>query len=317
MKEISVIVPIYNKEKYINNLLKSIKEQTYENFELILVNDGSNDKSIEIAEENLKKSQLKYRIINKENGGQSTARNKGIKEAEGKWIVMLDADDTIQKDYLKILFESVKKCEADVAICDIRMVNDCNIFGESERTHMLESKDGKEFFKDFILHRISIGPPSLMIKKDLLDEYNIKFNEKSKYSEEFIFITDLLYNANKVVHVKEELYNYCLRSGSVSTGANIEKIINGYKQIEKYSKKYKDNINNYEEIYNKYALPRWILATARFTAKNMTYDNYKELMIQLNAKNKIKQLILFPDSKTKIAAITFCISQKLFYNISK
>lgn len=315
--EISVIVPIYNKEKHIRSLLKSIKKQTYEDFELILVNDGSTDKSMEIVEEELKDSKCKYTVIKKENGGQSTARNRGIKEAKGKWIVMLDSDDAIQKDYLKILFESVKNCEADVGICDIKMVDDCNILSESERTHKLEIKDGKEFFKDFILHKISIGPCSLMIKKDLLDEYNIKFNEKSRYSEEFIFITELLYNANKVVHVKEELYNYCLRSGSVSTGANIEKIINGYKQIEKYSEKYKDNINNYEEIYNKYALPRWILATARFTAENMNYDSYKKLMMQLNAKNKIKQLISFPDLKTKIAAITFGISQKLFYNISK
>lgn len=315
--EISVIVPIYNKEKHIRNLLKSIKRQTYEDFELILVNDGSTDKSMEIVEEELKDLKCKYTVINKENGGQSTTRNRGIKEAEGKWIVMLDSDDAIQEDYLKILFESVENCKADVGICDIKMVDDCNIFSESERTHKLEIKDGKEFFKDFILHKISIGPNSLIIKKNLLDEYNIKFNEKSRYSEEFIFITELLYNANKVVHVKEELYNYCLRSGSVSTGANIEKIINGYKQIEKYSEKYKDNINNYEEIYNKYALPRWILATARFTAGNMNYDSYKELMTQLNAKNKIKQLISFPDLKTKIAAIIFYISPKIFYKISR
>ncbi len=181
----------------------------------------------------------------------------------------------------------------------------------------MKKKFGKNFFEDFFMHRIQIGPISLMIKKELIQNINLLFNENSRYSEEFIFICKLLYNTNKAIHVKEKLYNYCLRNGSVSTGANLEKIINGYNEILKSNVLYKDKEEKSCKLYNKYAMPRWILATARFTASNLKYEQYKELMNKLNAKKEVKRLFSFPDVKTKIAAIIFCISLSTFYNISK
>lgn len=215
------------------------------------------------------------------------------------------------------MYNATQKHAVEVVICDINNVEDNNIFEESKRTNDIEIKEGKEFFKDFIIHKISIGPYSLMMSREFIRKINLKFNENSKYSEEFIFITDLLYNSNKVIYVKEKLYNYCLRRGSVSTGANLGKILNGYNQIEEYSKKYEDNKNCYEVLYNKYALPRWILATARFTASNLKYCDYKELMKKLKAKEKIKKLITFPELKIKLATVLFIISTPLFYLVSR
>lgn len=317
MKQISVIVPVYNTSKYIGNFIKSIINQTYKDFELILVNDGSKDDSIVVAENILKESDVEYKIINKENGGQSTARNKGIEESIGKWIVLLDSDDAIQKDYLKIMYNNVHNNKADVGICDINNVVDETIFEESTRTNEIEIKNGKEFFKDFILHKISIGPCNLIINKDIIERYNLKFNEESRYSEEFIFITELLYNTEKAVHIKEKLYNYCLRKGSVSTGAKVDRILNGYRQIEKYSKRYEKNENYYQIIYNKYALPRWILATARFASSSLKYSDYKKLMQKLNARKMMGKLLTFPSLKIRLASILFIISNYLFYSISK
>lgn len=215
------------------------------------------------------------------------------------------------------MHEEACQNNVDVVICDINDVEEENIFEESNRSGKKELKAGKEFFEDFIMHRISIGPVSLMINKNYINKIKLEFNEQSKYSEEFIFITQLLYQAENVVHVKEKLYNYCLRGGSVSTGASIEKILNGYEQIELYSERYKQNKNDYEVIYNKYALPRWILATARFTAGNLEFDEYKMLMEKLDAKHEIKKLIVFPDLKTKVATILFVFSMALFYKISR
>ena len=316
-EKISIVVPIYNKEKYIQNLINSVKNQTYKNYELILVNDGSKDNSIEIATKELENTNIEYFVINKENGGQSSARNVGIKIATGDWIVMPDADDTLQNDYLDIMINAVKKTKAQIGICEIEYVSENDIFKQSKRKNEIEIKKGKEYFEKFILHKIEIGPYSLIINRNFIIRNKILFDEKSKYSEEFIFITDLLYNAEKTVYIKEKIYNYCLREGSVSTGANSEKILNGYSEIEKYSKKYMNNIDSYSKIYNKYALSRWIIATARFTSAYLNYNDYKYLMKKLNAKEKIKVLYTFPDLKTKIAAITFEFSQLLFYKVSK
>lgn len=230
---------------------------------------------------------------------------------------MPDSDDAIQRDYLKIMHGYTKKSDVDVVICDINNVTDETIFQESERTQEYAEKDGKEFFKDFIMHKISIGPVSLMINNQLLEKRKIRFNENSKYSEEFIFINEVLYNAKKCIHVKEKLYNYCLRSGSVSTDADINKIMNGYKEICKYSKRYENNENEYQKIYNKYALPRWILATARFNARNLEYREYRKLMKMLDAKKEIKKLLNFPSIKIKMASITYMISERIFYYIMR
>lgn len=315
--KISIVVPVYNKEKYIKNFIKSVIKQTYTNFELILVNDGSTDNSIIVAEEILKDSKLEYKIINKSNGGQSSARNAGIKVAEGEWIVIPDSDDTLQKDYLKIMINSVIGANSEVGICDLEYVSEDNIFEESKRTSETIVKNGKDFFADFVMHKIEIGPVSLIIKKEFLEMIQIAFNEKSNYSEEFIFITDLLYNATNVIHIKEKLYNYCLRQNSVSTGAGINKILNGFNEIKKYSKKYLDKGDEYSKIYNKYALARWIIATARFTSSYLKYKEYKILMKELNAKKEVRKLLLFPEIRIKAATIIFLISEKLFYKISK
>lgn len=317
MNEISVIVPVYNVEKYISNFIKSIINQTFKDFELVLVNDGSTDNSIEIAKKELTNTNINYKIIDKKNGGQSSARNVGIRNAKGNWIVIPDSDDALQKDYLKLMYEQTKKENIELILCDINDVTDENIFEETKRNNQLDEKSGKEFFVDFFMHKISIGPYSLMIRKEILQKNKILFNENSRYSEEFTFICDVLYSSKKVIHIKEKLYNYCLRRGSVSTGANIEKILNGYNQIIENGEKYYKTDNEYCKTYRKYAMPRWILATARFTALNIEYDTYKKLMKKLNAGKEIRKLITFPDLRTKIAAIIFLFSKRLFYNISK
>jgi glycosyltransferase involved in cell wall biosynthesis len=312
-----VIVPIYKTEKYIGNFIKSIIYQTYKNFELILVNDGTPDNAINVAEELLKDTDIKYKVINSENCGQSSARNEGIKVATGKWIVIPDSDDVLQKDYLEVMYNMTKSNGVELVICDIYKVVDNNIFCETKRTDKYEIKSGKDFFEDFFMHKISIGPVSLMMNSEMLSRNSLYFNENSRYSEEFIFICNLLFLIKKVVHVKEKLYNYCLRKGSVSTGANIEKMLKGFQEIRKAGQKYK--IENCDScvLYNKYAISRWILATARFGAGNFNCKEYKELMFKLNAKNEIKKLLSFPDIKTRVAALLFCISPTLFYFICK
>lgn len=302
-KTISVISPVYNVEKYIKNLIISLNNQTFKDFELILVDDGSKDNSINIAIEELKNTDIDYRIITKENGGQSTARNAGIKAANGKWLVLLDSDDTVQKNYLNNLYEAIKdKKECDIAFCDINRVTDDNCFDELEQDFKTETSLGRKFFVDFIMHNVEIGPYSLLINTEFIKNNNIYFNEESRYSEEFIFICSLLHTSKKVVHLKQKLYNYCLRKGSVSTGANIDKIVNGFNQILKSNDIYKTCDCKYCKIYNRYAMPRWVLATTRFTAKNLKYKDYKKLLKKIDSKKYLKLLFTFPSLKVKISS---------------
>ena len=315
--KISVISPVYNGSKYATNLVKSLKQQTYKDFEFLLINDGSTDNTIEEAEKELRKSKINYKIITQKNSGQSKARNTGIKNASGDWIVMIDFDDTIQKNYLYNLYKASQTCDCDVVFCDLNRVDNNHIFDESNDVFDYDILSGKDYFIKFILHQVEIGPCSLFIKTEFLKKNKILFNEKSKYSEEFIFINEVLYNTKKVVHLKQKLYNYCLRGDSVSTGASIDKIINGFNEIIKSSKKY--NIENCEycKKYTKYALPRWILATARFSSKNLSYKNYKRLLNTLSYKKYIKELFDFSDKKIVLASRLLMVCPYGFYIIFK
>lgn len=302
MKKISVISPVYNGKKYIINLIKSLSNQTFKDFEFLLIDDGSTDNTVKLAKSELEKTNIDYKIISQQNGGQSKARNLGIKNATGEWVVMIDSDDTIQSNYLNNLYSVTQKCDCDVVFCDLHRVDDENIFEELDDSFDYENLLGKEFFVKFIMHQVEIGPISLFIKREHLAKLKLFFNEKSRYSEEFIFICSLLYNSNKVAHLKQRLYNYCLRSGSVSTGASIERILTGYNEIIKSNKNYNNKNCQYCKIYNKFAMPRWVLATARFSSKNLDYKEYKELLEKLDYKEKMKLLEDFPEKKIVCAA---------------
>lgn len=317
MSKISVISPIYNGEKYISNLIKSLKNQTFKDFEFILVNDGSTDNTLDIAEKELSNSKINYKIINQKNSGQSRARNIGIQCAKGEWIVTIDSDDTIQSGYLENLYKATLLDNSEVVFCDLNRVNEKTIFQETTEEFICETLGGKDFFQQFFMHEVEIGPISILINKKYLDNIKLLYNENSKYSEEYIFINYLLYNAKSVTHLKQKLYNYCLRKGSVSTSGNIEKIINGFNEILKSNDFYKSENNEYAKKYLQYAMPRWVIATSRFSAKNLNYKKYKELLYKLSYKEYVKELKTYPSFKIKLASTLLLLSPYLFYIISR
>ena len=123
-QKISVIIPVYNTEKYIENCLMSIVEQTYSNYEIILVNDGSLDNSITIVKKMLKDSNIQYRILEQKNQGVAVARNNGIANATGEWIIAIDSDDLLCKDTFEVAMNYVK--DEDVIALDYEINPDKN-----------------------------------------------------------------------------------------------------------------------------------------------------------------------------------------------
>ena len=115
--KVSIIIPVYNVEKYLNRCIKSILKQTFRDFELILVDDGSPDKCPQLCDDWCKKDKRIW-VIHKENGGQSSARNVGLEAARGEYIGFVDSDDWIEKDMLQLLYDSILKCRADISMCD-------------------------------------------------------------------------------------------------------------------------------------------------------------------------------------------------------
>ena len=222
---ISIIVPIYNVEKYLRQCLDSILNQTYQNFECIMVNDGSTDNSKQIVEEFLLDSRFRY--FEKENGGVSSARNLGIECSGGAYITFIDADDWVDSDYLEVLYNALIDENADISVSTYKrfhMAENCWYFHSFQRGYEKRVFTNQELIDEFIAldnfdysYRFVCGK---LVRKDLLD--NIAFNEMTTLGEDMEFWLKLYLISNKVVFVNRDSYIY--RIDNVDRHFRLEKI---------------------------------------------------------------------------------------------
>lgn len=260
---ISVIVPVYNVEKYLKECLDSICRQTYKNLEIILIDDGSNDLSGKICDEYLKKD-CRIKVIHTENKGVCSARNIGMEKAKGKWITFVDSDDWIEEEFCEELYREIIKENCDVALCGYyRVIGknrekiNCNIKEKfvNSNQYLIKSLNPQTGygFSHMKLYR------SECIR-------NVKFNEKLVVGEDALFNEMISENIKKGVMVSKPLYNYRINQNSV---------------VKRYDKKYfekylKSIIVNKEYIFDKYYENRVII---------QNYYNYVAFHVLLVAVN--------------------------------
>ena len=213
--EISVIIPVYNIEEYIEKCLESVNAQTYKNYEVIIVNDGSKDKSAEIVSDFIKGKNLSnWRLINKDNGGVASTRNVAIDIARGEWLAFVDGDDWIESNYLESMWRALEEHPSDLCYCGCRAYN--QITGTFEVWSQY-GEDMGELPKD-IGKLYSFGYVwGHLYKKSIIEENNIRFDE-------YIFCEDSAFNLdyNSVIDsfcmTGCVAYNYRInRSGSLVT----------------------------------------------------------------------------------------------------
>ena len=176
--EISVVIPAYNVEKYVRECLDSILRQTFRNFEVIIVNDGSKDNTLEILREYESKYPEMIRVINQENGGQSNARNNAFQYVRGDYITYIDADDYIWDDYLEKLYYCAKKNAADLVICSYeKFKNDGTIILTRN------TKDWEIDFYGGLKHVFQYSPCAKLYSSDMLINNHILFGEGERMED--------------------------------------------------------------------------------------------------------------------------------------
>lgn len=224
---ISIIVPVYNTEKYLKKCLDSIVEQSYDNLEIILIDDGSNDNSKKICLEYAKKDN-RIIYIEKENGGAATARNLGISKANGKYIGFVDSDDIIYKDMYLTLYNNLVKYNADLSICEISRFSD-NVKFTNENNIKIYNKI--ETLK-ILLEDKKIGSYSVnkLCKLDLIK--NVVY-PIGKLQEDVGTVYKFIENADKIVYSNSKLYGYYAREDSVTKSINKKFIYDYFEMIEK------------------------------------------------------------------------------------
>ena len=215
MPEISIIVPVYNVDKYLENCIESILSQTFKDFELILVNDGSTDNSGKICDIYDKKD-CRIRVIHKNNAGLSSARNTGLDIACGKYIGFVDSDDSIHPRMYEILYDLIKKYDSDISCCNYKKIY--NIFKcEYENVNSLEviEMSNVEAIKNLYDKELGVKlviACNKLYRKSLFNK--IRYKVGRLHEDEFM-AHRILYNCKKITYVDNELYYYLQREGSI------------------------------------------------------------------------------------------------------
>lgn len=217
MKKISIVLPVYNVEDYLDQCLQSILNQTYSQFELIIINDGSTDSGGVICEKYAKEDS-RIKLINQENMGLSMARNNGLEVAIGEYIMFVDSDDSIHKDMLKVTYQNLIDQQADVSICDHQLVyedEEYEQYADSVYENNIQVLDNLEAVNEIVekSHTNMIIAWGKLYKKSLFEE--VKY-PRGKYHEDEFVTYKLLYDSNKVVVTDAKLYFYLQRTESIT-----------------------------------------------------------------------------------------------------
>lgn len=200
---ISIIVPIYNAEKYINRCIQSILRQTFNDWELLLVNDGSTDKSSEICDEYAAKDN-RIRVLHKENGGVSSARNYGIRYSRGKWLTFIDIDDYVQDSFLEIL---VKEADiADLVVSGAYYINDKISFLPPDR--LVDISDDLPFLDEQLCSIYLMTCWAKLFKRSFIIDKKIYFNCLLRIGEDTDFVLQYLMCIKSIRFVHTSSYNY-------------------------------------------------------------------------------------------------------------
>jgi glycosyltransferase involved in cell wall biosynthesis len=203
MPEISVIVPVYNVEQFLVQCVETILKQSFGDFELLLVDDGSTDDSGKICDD-LEKADSRIKVYHKKNSGVGSARNYGIDRAKGKYLVFVDSDDWIEIDYLNTLYEKICENDNDCSVCGYKAVvvdNGDIVMNEVKYIPSFGKIDDRKSFENILGELIDkkyiLSPWSKIYKTDILNNYSIRFDTVRSIGE------DLLFNLQYFFHVKK------------------------------------------------------------------------------------------------------------------
>lgn len=231
--KVSVIVPVYNTEKYLKNCIDSLLKQNFEDYEIIVINDLSPGNAEEIIK-SYNDKKIVY-IKNKTNKGIGYNRNLGVKEAKGEYVCFIDSDDYVKEDFISKMYNYSKENNLDLCVCDYVNVD--------EKGNTLEEFNLSNFGitnyeeNNKILCEINLGPCNKLFKKDMLIKNKIKFSEKLKY-EDLSFVAVSIKNSAKIGKINEQLNYFTVHKNSETTTRD-KRVFDIFKQLDIVRNEYK------------------------------------------------------------------------------
>ena len=287
MEEIvSIIIPVYKVEKYMNRCIESIMNQTYKKIEIILVDDGSPDNCGKLCDEYAKKDK-RVVVVHKENGGLSDARNAGIDIAKGKYIAFVDSDDYVDNDYVEILYKAISEDKSDIAISSHKVMYENGTILEKatgERNILTQKETIKRILYD---EGIDLSAWAKLYKKELFK--TMKF-PKGRLFEDAAITCKIISLTEKVSLVSKSTYNYIIRNDSITTKdftPSKMDLITSTKEMSEYVKeKYPD----LEDATNRRVMYAYLSTLSQLAMSNKRFPEEQKILMKYIKENGNKIL---------------------------
>lgn len=311
---ISVIVPVYNVENYLRTALDSLVAQTFKDFEVILVNDGSTDLSGEICEE-YTRLYSNFHVFHKKNGGQSSARNFGLKKANGEYITFLDSDDYFEPYALEVFMQIQQKYDVDIVSTTENEVYKVELNKEDSNIQISEKNirifDNRTFLEKALYNdEITVSNGGKLFKKNVL---NIIYPNGKIYEDLYVF-SEIALNSTKIAHTDIKLYNYLIREGSTVHSSFKKNQYDFFEAIDHNENIILDSIPEDIEI-KKALIAKRVIGSFILSNQAIKTSNEDIRKIKEKIKPYLKDVLLnkkIPISR-KIQCTLFIISSRLYY----
>lgn len=311
MCRLSIIVPIYNVEKYLHRCIESLIHQKVEEYEILLVNDGAKDESPTIAEEYSKEYPY-IKTIHQKNKGLSGARNTGLIHARGKYVMFIDSDDWIVENSLNTILEQAESCELDVGVADFQFVNENGEIKENEDTpfHSDEVMTGGEYLKESLKTSITMMVWKSIYSRKFLIENNLFFREGFNHEDEE-WMPRVYLAAKRVKDISRVFYCYFIHTDCISKNPKV------------FAK------NSFDLIENCYVLKKTSMGIEDKDLKQLLQNRIVQLYLSAFYKGKLlgkkynhrvnRNFFqgLYFDGKTKQKVALFKISKYLYYYVNR
>lgn len=299
--KISIIVPVYNVEQYIDKCVESIVNQTYKNIEIILVDDGSPDSCPLICDKWAEKDS-RIKVLHKENSGVSSARNAGIDASHGDYIGFVDGDDYINADMFSKLINAYSADDIDLAACGY-LRGDRNvskestvIFNNTEIYYVMFDIEKHPYFEGFVWNKL--------YKSEIIKKNNLYFEENLKMCEDTLFNFNYFAFANKAMVIDSSLYNYICRESSVMRVKPVQNDFDMIPLIDRFLSEAPDD--EVKKMIVVWAMKYWIKAVDNYIVLNKG-ENFKN--ISIGRIKEYKTFILKSDKISRVEKLfAFCLT---------
>ena len=309
MPKVSIILPVYNVEKYIEDCIESIINQTSKSFELVIVDDEAKDNSIALAEKMLSASDVEYKIVHRKNGGLAAARNTGILEACGDFLCFVDSDDVINPRYVETLLNDIENNNVELAIANFKWVKDNNkkSFDMSDTHGVVVDK--REFLYKILRREIFNYFGCFMISRSYILEHNLWFDESVFFGVDQAYMWRLMVGVPKYTYSYKVVYNYYNRPGSIMTATKIDRMLTGLPSLKKCA----EDLQGNPYFDSSCIYTRWKLSVLHTIAKNLGFENFCKALpkFDLNAEDCLR----YPHWKIKAIAVPAILGTKSLYEV--